>query len=48
MFLAGQVAHDADGNPVGGGDLAAQVEQAYMNVDRAMATVGGSSMMWPS
>ncbi len=42
VFLAGQVARDADGNPVGGGDLAAQVEQAYMNVDRAMAAVGGS------
>ena len=42
VFLAGQVARDADGNPVGPGDLAAQVEQAYLNVGTAMAAVGGS------
>jgi enamine deaminase RidA (YjgF/YER057c/UK114 family) len=42
VFLAGQVARDADGQPVGGGDLAAQVEQAYLNVATAMAAVGGS------
>ncbi|WP_327040376.1 RidA family protein [Micromonospora ureilytica] len=42
VFLAGQVARDADGNPVGAGDLAAQVEQAYLNVGRAMTEVGGS------
>ena len=28
VFVAGQVARDADGAPVGSGDLAAQVEQA--------------------
>ena len=42
VYLAGQVARDADGSPVGGGDLAAQVEQAYLNVATAMAAVGGS------
>ena len=42
VYLAGQVARDADGNPVGAGDLAAQVEQAYLNVGTAMAAVGGS------
>jgi enamine deaminase RidA (YjgF/YER057c/UK114 family) len=42
VFLAGQVARDADGQPVGAGDLAAQVEQAYLNVATAMAAVGGS------
>jgi len=42
VFLAGQVARDAEGTPVGPGDLAAQVEQAYLNVGRAMAGVGGS------
>jgi enamine deaminase RidA (YjgF/YER057c/UK114 family) len=42
VFLAGQVARDADGTPVGPGDLAAQVEQAYLNVGRAMAGIGGS------
>lgn len=42
VFLAGQVARDADGNRVGEGDLAAQVEQAYLNIGAAMAGVGGS------
>lgn len=42
VFLAGQVARLADGSPVGTGDLAAQVEQAYCNVATAMAGVGGS------
>ena len=28
--------------PVGAGDLAAQVEQAYLNVGTALASVGGS------
>lgn len=42
VFLAGQVARDGDGNPVGAGDFAAQVEQAYLNVGTALAAVGGS------
>lgn len=42
VFLAGQVARDADGNSVGEGDLAAQVEQAYLNIGTAMAGIGGS------
>ncbi|RSM90646.1 RidA family protein [Kibdelosporangium aridum] len=42
VFMAGQVARDADGNPVGEGDLAAQVEQAYLNIGRAMSEIGGS------
>lgn len=42
VFLAGQVARTAEGKPVGGGDLAAQVEQAYLNVATALAAVGGS------
>ena len=42
VFLAGQVARDADGRPVGPGDLAAQVEQAYLNVATALAAVGGT------
>lgn len=41
VYLSGQVARDADGNPVGAGDLAAQVEQAYSNVATALAAVGG-------
>ncbi len=42
VYLAGQVARTADGTPVGAGDLAAQVEQAYVNVGTALAAVGGS------
>lgn len=42
VFLAGQVARDADGNQVGAGDLAAQVEQSYLNIATALAEVGGS------
>ncbi len=42
VFLAGQVARDADGRPVGEGDLAAQVEQAYLNIGTALAEIGGS------
>lgn len=42
VFVAGQVARTADGDPVGDGDLAAQVEQAYLNVATALAAVGGS------
>jgi enamine deaminase RidA (YjgF/YER057c/UK114 family) len=42
VFMAGQVARDADGNPVGEGDLAAQVEQAYLNIGTGLAAIGGS------
>ncbi len=42
VYLAGQVARDAAGEPVGAGDLAAQVEQAYLNVATAVGAVGGS------
>jgi enamine deaminase RidA (YjgF/YER057c/UK114 family) len=42
VFVAGQVAVDRDGEKVGVGDLAAQVEQAYLNVGAALAEAGGS------
>ncbi|MEV4353343.1 RidA family protein [Nonomuraea sp. NPDC049625] len=42
VFLAGQVSWDAQGVTVGEGDLAAQVEQCYLNVATALAGVGGS------
>ncbi|MGC4851702.1 RidA family protein [Micromonospora sp. DT15] len=42
VFIAGQVAVDAGGGTVGAGDLAAQVEQCYLNVSKALAGVGGS------
>jgi enamine deaminase RidA (YjgF/YER057c/UK114 family) len=42
VFMAGQVAWDVDGALVGEGDLAAQVEQCYLNVGAALAEIGGS------
>ncbi|MFP3989702.1 RidA family protein [Streptomyces sp. E11-3] len=42
IFIAGQVAWDADGVTVGEGDLAAQVEQCYLNIGTALAEVGAS------
>jgi len=42
VFLAGQVARDGENRTVGNGDLAAQVEQAYTNIAKALADVGGS------
>ncbi|MGW1609565.1 RidA family protein [Streptomyces sp. NPDC002285] len=41
VFVAGQVAWDADGVAVGS-DLAAQVEQCYLNVGTALAAAGAS------
>ncbi len=42
VFIAGQVAWDADGVTVGEGDLSAQLEQCYLNIATALAEVGGS------
>ncbi|WP_327735564.1 RidA family protein [Streptomyces nojiriensis] len=42
VFVAGQVAWDADGATVGEGDLAAQVERCYLNVSAALAAAGAS------
>ncbi|MFI0715965.1 RidA family protein [Streptomyces inhibens] len=42
VFIAGQVAWDAEGVTVGEGDLAAQVEQCYLNIGTALADAGGS------
>lgn len=42
VFLAGQVAWDAEGTTVGEGDLAAQVEQCYLNIATALAEAGGT------
>ncbi|GAA1040624.1 RidA family protein [Virgisporangium ochraceum] len=41
-YISGQVARDAAGNPVGAGDLAAQVEQALTNINIAVEAVGGT------
>lgn len=40
VFVAGQVADDADGNLVGRGDVAAQARQAFANVGRSVAAAG--------
>ncbi|MFG2776317.1 RidA family protein [Streptomyces prunicolor] len=42
VFVAGQVAWDAEGVTVGAGDLAAQVERSYLNVGTALAAAGAS------
>jgi enamine deaminase RidA (YjgF/YER057c/UK114 family) len=42
VFIAGQVAWDAEGITVGEGDLTAQVEQCYLNIGTALAEAGGS------
>ncbi|MFJ9906827.1 RidA family protein [Streptomyces sp. NPDC101152] len=42
VFIAGQVAWDAGGTTVGEGDLAAQVEQCYLNIGTALSAAGGT------
>ncbi|MEV0299039.1 RidA family protein [Nocardia sp. NPDC050710] len=42
IFVAGQVSWDVDGNTIGVGDLATQVEQSYLNVGIALAEVGAT------
>jgi enamine deaminase RidA (YjgF/YER057c/UK114 family) len=42
VFVAGQVSVDADGETVGVGDLATQVEQCYLNVATALASAGAT------
>ena len=40
VFIAGQVAFDANGRVVGAGDLRAQTEQVFKNLQRALAAAG--------
>ena len=40
IFIAGQVAEDADGNIVGPDDLAVQAQKAFSNLGRALAAAG--------
>ncbi|WP_328473469.1 RidA family protein [Actinoplanes sp. NBC_00393] len=42
IHVAGQVSWDVEGKTVGDGDLAAQVEQCYLNVGTALAGVGAT------
>ena len=42
VYVSGQVARTADGAPVGAGDLAAQTEQVYRNLDTALRGAGAT------
>lgn len=42
IFLSGQIAVNAEGTLVGKGDLAAQAEQAYLNVAAALKGAGAT------
>lgn len=41
ILIAGQVAHDTNGNLVGENDFKAQVEQVFKNVEAALKAAGG-------
>ena len=40
VFIAGQIALDKDGNVVGAGDMKAQAEQVFRNLEAALAAAG--------
>src|SRR5690606_27096369 len=42
VFISGQVALDKDGNVVGAGDLGAQAEQVFQNLQACLASVGAT------
>jgi len=42
VYIAGQVAFDKNGQVVGKGDMKAQTEQVYKNLDAALAAAGAS------
>ena len=42
VFIAGQVAMDAQGNPVGEGDAGAQAQSALESVSRVVEAAGGT------
>ena len=42
LYVAGQVAIDPEGNLVGEGDIAAQVEQVWRNLKSVLGYAGGS------
>jgi 2-iminobutanoate/2-iminopropanoate deaminase len=41
IFVAGQLARDADGNYVGKGDMRAQIQQAGENIKTCLEAAGG-------
>jgi 2-iminobutanoate/2-iminopropanoate deaminase len=40
IYIAGQIAFDKDGNVVGAGDMKAQAEQVFRNLEAALAAAG--------
>jgi len=42
IYVAGQLARDADGNIVGKGDMRAQMEQTFKNLDACLKAAGAS------
>ena len=42
LFIAGQTASDKDGNVVGKGDIKAQTEQVYANIQAVLKKAGGT------
>ena len=42
VYVAGQVARDRDGKPMGAGDAKAQTEQVFKNLEAVLAAVGGN------
>ena len=44
LFCAGQTSNDADGNPLHAGDMRAQVNQAFDNLDAVLTEAGRRTM----
>ena len=42
IYVSGQVSHDENGNTVGIGDMEAQMQQAYANVQKVLAQYGAT------
>ena len=42
VFIAGQLARDIDGNCVGKGDMHAQMERTFQNLDRCLRAAGAT------
>jgi 2-iminobutanoate/2-iminopropanoate deaminase len=42
IYVAGQLARDADGNIVGPGDMRAQMEQTFRNLDACLKAAGAT------
>jgi 2-iminobutanoate/2-iminopropanoate deaminase len=42
VYIAGQLARDIDGNCIGKGDMRAQMEQTFQNLDRCLKAAGAT------